>query len=182
MKSFKRIYTYKVNRHWYFALYVIFLKAGSFYNNLGFFEELIWVYVKNLIGSPGWRHTVTHWHRHTNRLDLRGIVVSDGRDWVDKVTGQDSFFWCPLLSRIVLFLLSSTVSLSYFNLAVLICKCLGKHSFMSSSFSIDILNGTCSLRAPILFCGDLPAIKILFQILQTHFKYLRQSLRGFFPK
>ena len=33
------------NKHWYFPLYVIFLKAVVF-------EELIWVYVKNLIGSP----------------------------------------------------------------------------------------------------------------------------------
>ena len=40
-------------------------------------------------------------------------------------------------------------------------KCLGKHSRMSSPFSIVILNGTCSLREPILFCGDVPALKIL---------------------
>ena len=30
---------------------------------------------------------------------------------------------------------------------------------MSSPFSIAILNGTSSLRAPILFCGYVPAIK-----------------------
>ena len=52
MKSLKRIYTYKVNKHWYFALYVIFLKTTVFHSNLGFFEELILVYVKNLIDSP----------------------------------------------------------------------------------------------------------------------------------
>ena len=46
------IYTYKINKHWYLALYVIFLKAGVFHGNLRFFEELIWVYVKNLICSP----------------------------------------------------------------------------------------------------------------------------------
>ena len=40
-------------------------------------------------------------------------------------------------------------------------KCLRKHSCMSSPFSIAILNGTCSLRAPILLCGDVPAIKQL---------------------
>ena len=30
----------------------MFLKAGFFHCNLGFFEGLIWVYVKYLIGSP----------------------------------------------------------------------------------------------------------------------------------
>ena len=30
---------------------------------------------------------------------------------------------------------------------------------MSTPFPIAILNGTCSLRALILFCGDVPAIK-----------------------
>ena len=37
--------------------------------------------------------------------------------------------------------------------------CLGKHSCMSSPFPIAILNGTCSLRALRLFCGDVHAIK-----------------------
>ena len=81
---------------------------------------------------------------------------------LDKVTLQDFFFFVSavLLSTIILlFLLSSAVSLSYFNLVVPTRKCLGKHSFVSSQFSIAILNGTCSLRAPIIFCGDVPAIK-----------------------
>ena len=69
------------------------------------------------------------------------------------------FFFC-VCSLILLFLLSSSV-LSYFNLAVPMRKCLGKHSCMSSSFSIVILNGTCSLRAPILLSGDVPAIQQL---------------------
>ena len=60
---------------------------------------------------------------------------------------------------ILLFLLSSSVSLSYFNLAVPMRKCLGRHSCMSSPFSMVILNLTCSLQAPILLCGDVPVIK-----------------------
>ena len=38
---------------------------------------------------------------------------------------------------------------------------LGKHSCMSSPFPIAVLNGTCSLRAVILFCGNVPAIKFI---------------------
>ena len=42
----------------------------------------------------------------------------------------------------LIFLLSSSLSLSYFILVVAMCKCLGKHSCMSSLFPIAILNGT----------------------------------------
>ena len=83
---------------------------------------------------------------------------------LDKVTGQDFFFFTSsvLLSTIILLLLlSSSVSLSYFNLAVHMRKCLRKHSCMSYPFSIAILNLTFSLRAPILFCGEVLAIKQL---------------------
>ena len=77
-------------------------------------------------------------------------------DW----TGFLSFVSAVLLSTfILLFLLSSSVSLSNFYLAVPMCRCLGKHLCMSSPFPIAILNGTCSLRALILFCDDVPAIK-----------------------
>ena len=38
---------------------------------------------------------------------------------------------------------ASSVSLSYFILAVSMCECLGKHSCMSCSFLIAILKGTC---------------------------------------
>ena len=88
-------------------------------------------------------------------------VVSDGRDDSTKwLTGLLFFVSAVLLSTfILLFLLCSPVSLSYFNLAVPMRKCLGKHSCMSSTFSRVILNGTCSLRAPILFCGDVLALK-----------------------
>ena len=74
---------------------------------------------------------------------------------LDKVTGQDivphSFSCSYFLS----------VSLSYFNFAVPMRKCFGKHSWMSSPLSIAILIGTCSLWAPILLCGDVPAKKQL---------------------
>ena len=95
----------------------------------------------------------------------RRTVVSDWRDWTrDKATGQDFFsfvFAVLLFIFILLYLPSSSISLSYFNLAVPMRKCVRKHSCMSSPFSIAILNVTCSLRAPILFCGDVPAIKQL---------------------
>ena len=44
------------------------------------------------------------------------------------------------------FLPSSSVSLSYFILAVPMRKCLGKHSCMISTFPIAILNSTCFFR------------------------------------
>ena len=77
-------------------------------------------------------------------------------DW----TGLLSFVSTELLSTfILLFLPSSSVSLSNFYLDVPMRGCLGKHSCISSPFPIAILNGTCSLRALIFFCGDVPAIK-----------------------
>ena len=42
-----------------------------------------------------------------------------------------------------LFLPSSSVTLSYFIIAVPMCGCLGEHSCTSSLFTIAILNGTC---------------------------------------
>ena len=78
------------------------------------------------------------------------------------VTEQDFFHSCPRYFFPHLFSSSSSVSLSNFYLAVPMHGCLGKYLFgkcMSSPFPISILNGTCSLRALILFCGDMPAIK-----------------------
>ena len=76
------------------------------------------------------------------------------------LTGLLSFVSTVLLSTfILLFLPSSSVSLSNFYLAVPMRGCLGKDSCMSSPFPIAILNGTFSLQALILFCGDEPAIK-----------------------
>ena len=101
----------------------------------------------------------------------RRIVVSDGRDWTRQSDWTGLLFFVSavlLFTIILLFLLPSAVSLSYFNLAVPMRKCLGKHSCMSSTFSIAILNGTCSLRVPILFCGDVPDLNQLNYKLQTN--------------
>ena len=40
----------------------------------------------------------------------------------------------------------SSVTQSYFNLTVSMRKCKGEHSCIGSTFSIVILNGTCSIR------------------------------------
>ena len=48
-----------------------------------------------------------------------------------------------LLSKLFSLFLPSFVTLSYFILAVPMRECFGKHSCMSSSFPIAILNGTC---------------------------------------
>ena len=97
----------------------------------------------------------------TSRRPTRRTVVSDGRDDLQgDWTGLLSFVSAVLLSSFILLLLpSSSVSLSNFYLAVPMRGCLGKHLCISSPFPIAILNGTCSLRAPKLFCGDEPAIK-----------------------
>ena len=60
--------------------------------------------------------------------------------------GRQHFFLVPalLLSLLVpLYLRSLSVSVSYFILAVPMHECLGKHSCMSSTFLIAILNSTC---------------------------------------
>ena len=120
---------------------------------------------------------------YNNKIFISNKVYNYwGLSWVtdvtglDKVTEQDFFFFVSavLLSTIILlFLLSSAVALSYFNLAVPMRKCLGKHWCMSSSYSIAILNGTFCLRAPILLCGDVPAIK---QLGQWRFRSLQSLL------
>ena len=113
-------------------------------------------------------------YRHQKRLasvfwrqSRLGGDRRDGLSWVTDVTtlqgdwtGLLSLVSAVLLSSFILLLLpSSSVSLSNFYLAVPMRRCLRKHSCMSSPFPIAILNGTCSLRALILFCGDVPAIK-----------------------
>ena len=47
---------------------------------------------------------------------------------------------------------SSSVSSSYFILAVPMRECLGKHSCMSSPFPIAILNGTCLFSDSATVC------------------------------
>ena len=95
--------------------------------------------------------------------DGRRVTTVQG-DW----TGLISFVSAVLLSTfILLFLLSSSVSLSNLYLAVPMRGCLGKKTLvMSSPFPIAILNGTCSLPALrlILFCGDVPTIKTKLNI------------------
>ena len=63
----------------------------------------------------------------------------------DRPSGLLLFVPAVLFSILTpLFCPSSSVSLSYFILAVPMRKCLGKHSCMSSPFPVAILNGTCS--------------------------------------
>ena len=65
----------------------------------------------------------------------------------DRPTGLLLFVPALLLSLLTpLFLPSSSVSLSYFVLAVPMRECLGKHSCMSSPFPIAITNGTFLFR------------------------------------
>ena len=65
----------------------------------------------------------------------------------DKPSGLLLFVTALLLSILTpLFLPSSSVSLSYFVLAVPMLECLGKHPCMSSPCPIAILNGTFLFR------------------------------------
>ena len=69
---------------------------------------------------------------------LRGVAILG-------ITGAhlDLFFYFLLYCfPYILFPPSSSVSLSYFVLATPVCKCLGKHLCMSSTFSIAKLNGS----------------------------------------
>ena len=62
----------------------------------------------------------------------------------DRPSGLVFFVPVLLLSILTpLFLPSSSVSLSYFVLAVPMLECSGKHSCMSAPFAIAILNCTC---------------------------------------
>ena len=66
--------------------------------------------------------------------------------WLGSIrpSGLFSFVFALVLSILMpLFLPSSSVSVSYFILAVPMRECLGKHSCMSPPFPIAILNGTC---------------------------------------
>ena len=95
---------------------------------------------------------------------MRLTVVSDGRDWIRQSD------WTGLLFfriRCTSFLNHSpllTFFLFHCLISILLFPCASvwkKHLCVSSPFSIAVLNGTCSLPAPILFCGDVPAIKQL---------------------
>ena len=97
-------------------------------NRVWTIERITLGYVKNL---PCFRS----WSLFTFR---RLTVVSDGRDDSTKWLDRTSFFVSAVLlsTFILLFLLSSSVLLSYFYLAVPMLGCLGKHSWMSSPFPI----------------------------------------------
>ena len=56
-----------------------------------------------------------------------------------------------------LFCVSSSVSLSYFILAVPMRECLGKHSCMSSPFPIAILNSTSSFLSLVQEKLNMPS-------------------------
>ena len=63
---------------------------------------------------------------------------------------RDFFFFVPALLLSILtplILHSSSVSLSYFILAVPMSECLGKHSCMSSQFLMAVLNGNFFFRS-----------------------------------
>ena len=87
---------------------------------------------------------------HSNDQSLR-----DGLSWVTYVTGRYKvtlniiYFFrvrCTSSRFILLVLAFSSISLSYFNLAVPMHKCSRGHSCMTNVFFIALLNGTCSLR------------------------------------
>ena len=101
-------------------------------------------------------HPVTH---------TRGL--RDGLSRVTDVTGLLFFVSAVLFSTFILFLPSSSVLLSYFYLAAPMHKCLGKHSCMSSPFSIshtewkwNLLSSGTNTYSWLLY-GDVPAIKQL---------------------
>ena len=76
----------------------------------------------------------------------------------DRLSGLLSFVPALLFSILTsLFLSSSSVSLSYFGLAVPIRECLGKHSCMSSPFPIAILNGTSSFLSLVQENINMPS-------------------------
>ena len=84
-------------------------------------------------------------------------------DW-DVIGRRDFFIFVPALLLSILtplFLLSSSVSLSYFVLVVPMRDCLGKHSCMSSPCPIAIQKGTFLFsRGEIACLGRSFSIKI----------------------
>ena len=88
-----------------------------------------------------------------------------------------TYFFVPALLFSILtplFSPPSTVSSSYFILAVPMRKCLGKHSCMSSTFPIAILNCTFFFHSvKAMNNWKLSAIK---QILLTNFRLFKSIL------
>ena len=79
-----------------------------------------------------------------------------GLSYIVRPSGLLFFLLTLLLSIFIIFFLpTSSVSLSYFIHSVPMCKCSGKHSCMSSTFYISILNGTiCFRSAKTAVCSD----------------------------
>ena len=79
---------------------------------------------------------------------FRGVATpgEDRPELQIRPLGLHFFVPALLLSMLTHLFLSSSLSLSYFILAIPMRKCLGKHWCMSSSFPIAILNGTCFFR------------------------------------
>ena len=76
----------------------------------------------------------------------------------DKQSGLLLFVPAVLFSILTpLFCVSSSVSLSYFILAVPMRECLRKHSYMSSPFPIAILNGTSSFLSLVQDNINMPS-------------------------
>ena len=103
-------------------------------------------------------------------ITIVGIYFSDFetdcREWrtwrLYKVTGQDFFLSCPRCFFPHLFSCSYFLPLFHCLISILLFPCGGAWEDTRAwvpHFLIAILNGTCSLRALILFCGDEPAIK-----------------------
>ena len=77
----------------------------------------------------------------------RSDLLLNGRPGYSLTVGTSFFFALALLLSILpLLFLPSSLSVSYFILAVAMRKCYRKYSCMSSIFNIDILNGTCFFR------------------------------------
>ena len=93
---------------------------------------------------------------------------------LDKVTGQDIFFRVRCTS----FHIHSPLFTFFLCFIVLFQSCcthvqvFGKTLVHEFPFSIAILNVTCSLRTPILLCGEVPAIKQLIYKQTKHLNYL----------
>ena len=79
---------------------------------------------------------------HMKYYQIMFIIIVFRLGW-DRPSGLLLFVPAVLFSMLTpLFCVSSSVSLSYFILAVPMRECLGKHSCMSFPFPIAILNGT----------------------------------------
>ena len=76
----------------------------------------------------------------------------------DRPSGLLLFVPAVLFSILTpLFCVSSSVSWTYFILAVPMRECLGKHSCMSSPFPIAILNGTSSFLSLVQENINMPS-------------------------